>query len=225
MSHTLDEYVRNDPRILELYLTVRGLYQREDLFHHNFEHVTRDLHRALLIAAEEPSVNYGVLIPAVLLHDIGFCGADHVRLGHDVAGALLAEEILKSLDYDQESIDAICHCVRAHKAKAEEPRTLEAKIAYDADVLEKAGLPYILLGGKLISEFRETLESFLARETRDRTAEIERNFYTQKARELDGGRLARIGALLREMKEEMTSERPDFSVDESALWETEPPAD
>jgi|APSaa5957512622_1039677.scaffolds.fasta_scaffold06453_3 hypothetical protein len=218
MRHTLDEYTRNDSKILGVYSAARGIYGKENRFHHNFHHVIRDLHRALVIAAEE-SVNYSILIPGVLLHDIGFCDPDFKRLGHDVTGARLAQKLLAGLDYEEETIQAITHCIRAHKGKAETPGTIEAKILYDADVLEKAGLTYLILGGRIVCEFEETIEDFLKREISDRAKELERGFYTRKGRELDGGRLAQVKSLLSQTWKEIQQERPDYQVRESDVWE------
>ena len=161
MKYTLDEHVKRDPRILDVYLEARRRYGESGLNHHNFSHVMRDLYRSLVIAEEEDSVDYSVLIPSVLLHDIGFCTPDFHKLGHDVAGARLAHEITVNLGYDEQICEAIFHYVRAHKGKAELPQTLEAKILYDADVLEKAGLVYLILGGKIVCEFSETIDIFL----------------------------------------------------------------
>ena len=222
-DHTLDEYVRQDPRILDVYMEARRRYGQLPLYHHGFHHVLRDLYRALLIAKEEGAVDYGVLIPSVLLHDIGFCSQDFRRVGHDVVGARLAKEILMGLGYDEETYLAVCHCIRAHKGKAETPQTLEAKILYDADVLEKAGLVYLILGGKIVCEFDETIHQFLNREITDRFNELARGFYTQKARELDGGRLEQIHALLSQVQVEITQGRPDFDILEQDLWLEPPP--
>lgn len=222
LKHTLDSHVARDPRILSVYLEARRLHSRQKLFHHNFEHVLRDLHRALTIAAEEEAVDYSVLIPSVLLHDIGFCDPDFKRLGHDVNGARLAQELLADLDYEEETIQAISHCIGAHKGKAEKPRTIEAKIVYDADVLEKAGLAYLILGGKIVCEFDETIGDFLNRETTDRASELTAGYYTRKARELDAGRLARTWSLLSEAQDEIQRDRPDYEVTEEDLW-AEPP--
>ena len=71
MKPTLDEHIQRDPRILRVYLEARRRYAEADLLHHNFNHVMRDLYRALVIAADQDSVDYGILIPGVLLHDIG----------------------------------------------------------------------------------------------------------------------------------------------------------
>ena len=223
MKPTLDEHIQRDPRIFKVYLEARRRYGAVELFHHNFTHVMRDLHRALVIADDEGSVNYDILIPGVLLHDIGFCTPEFKKLGHDVAGARLAMEILKDLNYSEDECAAIGHCIHAHKGKAELPRTIEARILYDADVLEKAGLVFLIWGGKIISEFGETIHVFLKREITDRGAETARGLYTRKARELDGGRLEKVRAMFLQIRKEITAERPDYEISEDDLWQNTPP--
>jgi hypothetical protein len=208
---------------LKVYQEARRRYAEVELFHHNFTHVMRDLHRALVIAADEGSADYGILIPSVLLHDIGFCTPDFKKLGHDVAGKRLAAEILKNLGYSEDECMAIGHCIHAHKGKAELPRTLEARILFDADVLEKAGLVFLIWGGKIISEFRESIHDFLKREIKDRGSELERGLYTRKARELEGGRLEKVRAMFLQIRKEITEERPDYEISEDDLWQNAPP--
>ena len=218
MNPTLDGHVRKDPRILAVYMEARRRYNETARAHHNFTHVMRDLHRALLIAQDENPVNFSVLIPSVLLHDIGFCTPDFKKEGHDIAGARLAAEILPSLAYEDKEVSAIGHCIRAHKGHAELPQTVEAKILYDADVLEKAGLVFLLFGGKIIGEFEETLDQFLEREIHHRTGEITRGLFTWKGKELDGGRLEKVLSLFSQIQTEVTQERPDYRVSEQDLW-------
>lgn len=223
MNLTLDEHIQQDPRILKVYLEARRRYAEVVLFHHNFTHVMRDLHRALVIAADQESVDYGILIPGVLLHDIGFCTPEFKKLGHDVAGARLAVEILKDLGYIEDECAAIGHCIHAHKGKAEQPQSIEARILYDADVLEKAGLVFLIWGGKIISEFNESIHDFLKREIEDRGAEITRGLYTRKARELDGGRLEKVRSMFFQIRKEITEDRPDYEISEDDLWQNAPP--
>jgi hypothetical protein len=223
LKPTLDEHIQRDPRILRVYLEARCRYAEIVLFHHNFTHVMRDLHRALVIAADQKSVDYGILIPSVLLHDIGFCTPDFKKLGHDVAGARLAAEILKDLEYSQDECAAVAHCIHAHKGKAEHPRTLEAQILYDADVLEKAGLVFLIWGGKIISEFNESIHQFLKREIADRGAELKHGLYTRKARELNGGRLEKVHTMFLQVRKEITEDRPDYEITEEDLWQNAPP--
>lgn len=223
MKPTLDEHIQRDPRILAVYLEARRRYAAAELSHHNFTHVMRDLHRALVIAADQESVNYGILVPGVLLHDIGFCTPDFRKLGHDVAGARLAVEILKNLNYSENECAAVGHCIHAHKGKAELPQTIEAQILYDADVLEKAGLVFLIWGGKVISEFNESIDHFLKREIADRGAETARGLYTRKARELEGSRLEKVRQMFLQIRKEISEERPDYEITEDDLWQNAPP--
>lgn len=225
MNPTLELYIKNDPRILDVYLDARRRYAEIDWIHHNFTHVMRDLHRALVIADNENGVNYSVLIPAVLLHDIGFCTAEYKKLGHDLAGAPFAVDIMAGYAFNEGECQAVAHCIRAHKGIAELPQSIEAKILYDADVLEKSGMIFLIWAGKIISEFGEELPKFLKREIAARGAEADRGFFTRKARELDGGRLAKVPGYCRQIFNEISEERPDFQIDEQDLWQGQPPDD
>lgn len=220
----LDQHVKDDPRLLQVYLEARRRFHQAGLCHHNFGHVARDTQRALEIAASEDGVDYAILLPAVLLHDIGFCDPSWRELGHDQAGARLAARILPSLGYRAAEVEAIGHCIQAHKNQADTPRSLEAKILYDSDVLEKAGLFDLVILGLLMCEFGENLADCLARECRDRASELERGLFTARAREMDAGRLARVGALLQEMQQEVTGPRRDYSATEDSLWSDPPEA-
>lgn len=223
MKETLDDHIRRDPRLREVYVAAKGRYAAAGRLHHNFAHVMRDLYRALVIAEDEGDVDYGILIPAVLLHDIGFCSPDLKRLGHDVAGSRLAGEILDELGFGEETQEAVAHCILAHKGWAALPETREAMILYDADVLEKAGLVFMLFSGMIICEFRESVEHFVERGVVHRSTELQRGFYTAKAREMDGGRLETVRDLFARIKEEIAEERPDFLVREQDLWSEAPP--
>ena len=87
-----------------------------------------------------------------------------------------------------------------------------------ADVLEKAGLVYLILVGKIVCEFNEEIDILLEREFNDRTIEISRGFYTRKGRELDGGRLTKACTSLSRIRNEIREERPDFDIKEEVLW-------
>ena len=115
-SPTLDVLIGNDPRALQVYLKARAGYNEHRLPHHDFLHILRDMHRALIIAEVEPSVDYGVLLPAVLLHDIGFFTPEYKTLGHDVTGARLAAEWLSEFGYSNAKIDAWYDLARRHGA-------------------------------------------------------------------------------------------------------------
>ena len=110
---------------------------------HDFDHVMRVYHTCFSLAGNETSIDYDILIPAVLLHDIARSQEDEDRTGqidHAVLGAEMAEEILKQLGYDSDQIEKIKHCIKAHRFRSGFlPETIEAKILYDADKLDVLG--------------------------------------------------------------------------------------
>jgi len=223
LKEHLDAHVQRDPRLGKVYSVAKRRYREFNFLHHNFIHVMRDLYRALLIAEDEGDVDYCILIPAVLLHDIGFCSPDVKRLGHDVAGSRLAQEILEELGFEEEIRQAVGHCILAHKGKAALPETKEAQILYDADILEKAGVLFMVFAGKLLCEFNESIPHLVGREVTDRSSEVERGFFTRKATEMDGGRLAKVRDLFIEIKKEITIDRLDYNAQEEDLWQADPP--
>ena len=86
--------------------------------------------------------NLQVLAPAALLHDIGRNKESRSRgsVCHAELGASMAKPILTKLGYDTNTIEAICHCIRAHRFRSStRPASLEAKILFDADKLDSIG--------------------------------------------------------------------------------------
>lgn len=108
---------------------------------HDWHHVRRVEALARKLAADRDDVNERVLLAAVLLHDIG--RAREVRgeiEDHAAWGAREAERILANLGVDGRTIDAICHCIRAHRySSGVEPATAEARVLSDADNLDALG--------------------------------------------------------------------------------------
>jgi uncharacterized protein len=138
---------------------------------HNLDHVMRVYNLCLMIAKYEENVDLEVLIPAALLHDIARVkesrdntgGVDHAALGSEIA-----EGILRNLEYDEEKIQSIKHCIIAHRFRTgNEPKTIEAKILFDADKLDAIGAcgiarTFMLAGqfGQSISK-PESLDSYM----------------------------------------------------------------
>lgn len=110
---------------------------------HNLDHVYRVYKLTKLLAASETDVDMGILEPAVLLHDIARVEESEDSTGstdHAVLGSMRAEEILRELGYDQNAIEAIKHCILTHRFRTgNEPKSIEAKILYDADKLDALG--------------------------------------------------------------------------------------
>ena len=115
----------------------RRWYSEDDPVH-GFDHILR-----VYLLAERLGVKEGadldILRAAVLLHDAG----DHTRSrgDHQLASADFARQVLLKEGWDEKSILAVQHCIRAHRFRdrREEPVTIEAQVLFDADKLDAIG--------------------------------------------------------------------------------------
>lgn len=129
---------------------------------HNLDHVFRVYKLCLLIAKHEKNVDLEILIPAALLHDIARVEESQDKTGeidHAVLGSIIAEEILRKLEYEEEKIQKIKHCITAHRFRTgNEPNTIEAKILFDSDKLDVIGATGIARTFMLAGQFGQRLE-------------------------------------------------------------------
>lgn len=108
---------------------------------HDQKHIYRVLFHALEINRQEGG-DRDVVIAACLLHDIAredqrMNGTiDHAQLGAERALAWLHEN-----GFDTDFAKRVADCIRCHRYRGDNvPRTTEAKILYDADKIDAAGL-------------------------------------------------------------------------------------
>lgn len=110
---------------------------------HNLDYVMRVYNMCIKLSKYEKDVDMDILIPASLLHDIARVEESEDVTGevdHAVLGSEIAGEILKNLEYDDEKIEKIKHCIVTHRFRTgNEPNTIEAKILFDADKLDAIG--------------------------------------------------------------------------------------
>lgn len=129
----------------------RRIYQKAEPFlqiRHNAVHTRISYHFALKLLEEEGG-DPEVVIPAILLHDIGYSkiSEDELRFAfgpkvekpelrelHEVEGARLAGEILESLDYPEESIQEIRSIINGHDTRDSALNVNDA-IVQDSDKL------------------------------------------------------------------------------------------
>jgi uncharacterized protein len=110
---------------------------------HGFDHVQRVFEMATRIAKAE-GADLEIVQAAALLHDVQGGeteGGETGRSAHHLESATFAGAILEEEGWPAERIEAVQHCIRAHRYRsaAERPQTLEAQVLFDADKLDVLG--------------------------------------------------------------------------------------
>ncbi len=108
---------------------------------HGFDHVQRVLQMAEYLG-RELGADPEILRAAALLHDAAGAHpqSDISRERHEVASAEFGREVLQKEGWPKERIDSVLHCILAHRYRSKlKPKTLEAKILFDADKLDVIG--------------------------------------------------------------------------------------
>jgi len=130
----LDYYLSKYANLKALYELVRHDFSAKGLVHHNWNHVLRDLARGTMIGEAE-GANMKIVLAGVLLHDIGRLYREK-REDHYALGAKVAPNYLMRAGFTKSETKEIIHCIVSHGPRGlEEPKTLEAKVCYDVDVL------------------------------------------------------------------------------------------
>jgi len=136
----------------------RTWYQEADEVH-NFEHVLRVKAMAERIGKAE-GADLEIIEAAAYLHDSrGASPAEGgtARKEHHITSAEFAGEVLVSKGWSQKRIEAVQHCIRAHRYRhnGERPESLEAQCLFDADKLDVLGaigaartIAYAVLAGQ-----------------------------------------------------------------------------
>jgi uncharacterized protein len=147
--------------------------KHKDADSHDYSHVLEVTQHAIDIAERIPEpVDPFILICGALLHDIGKTNLLFNSM-HGLLGSALAEEFLEALGYTYPSLkparDAICRIVCRHTPTTMiPPETVEEKIVFDADTLDRLGIIGVLRGfiGK-VGSIEKILESKLASRVHD----------------------------------------------------------
>lgn len=108
---------------------------------HDTNHVDRVVHNALRIAATLPKADITIVLMSALLHDIGRAQAAAKKgLGHAEAGADMARAFLLKSRWSPKQAEHVHDCILTHSYKAgRTPKSIEAKIVFDADKLDLTG--------------------------------------------------------------------------------------
>jgi len=107
---------------------------------HGFDHIQR-VYRLAERLAQAEGADLEIVRAAALLHDAEGPLTSNSRSDHQLASAEFAREILAVEGWPEERIEAVQHCIRAHRFRddREQPETIEAKVLFDADKLDAIG--------------------------------------------------------------------------------------
>jgi len=143
-----------EPRLGLLYSKMKEMYRNLKISH-NWEHIIRVTLNAIVIGTEEKA-NLRLVIPAALLHDIGFITNPSEPKKHNEYGATACLAYLAEWNEAERKI--ISDIILKHKGKypgytAYEPSTLEERVLCDADQIDKFGWVGLLQVIKVYAEY------------------------------------------------------------------------
>jgi uncharacterized protein len=143
------------PRLARLYEQVRARFLPVEGIGHNWEHVRRVVVNASLLCKEERA-DPEIVMPAAILHDIGFVLVPEEPKKHPLHGAAGCRAFLD--EWLPEQREAIARCILKHKGRypgysGDEPETLDEKVVCDADQVDKFGWVGLLQVVKVYAEY------------------------------------------------------------------------
>lgn len=109
---------------------------------HGWDHVKRVLHLADKITVTEKDADPFIVKVSTILHDIARIEEDSNpgKVCHALLGSEIALAFLLDAHVDPSAAEHISQCILSHRFRnSHEPRTIEAKILYDADKLDSIG--------------------------------------------------------------------------------------
>lgn len=165
LAKRFDSYLSKDKKLRQVIAAVKKDFARSGLTAHNWEHIWRDVLNAMVIGEAEKA-DMEIVLPAALMHDIGFLWGASGKT-HGAVGANKLPVFLKKhkISYSKEAVRRMADCIRTHKGSMhdERPATLEAKVIADADMLEKFGPFGIYQEIRTFGEFNYDIEHVIKR--------------------------------------------------------------
>ncbi len=201
----LDYYISKFAELQFLYRAVGREFHKKGLVHHNWNHILRNLAAGIMIGESE-NTNMKILLASIILHDIGRLHRESDQDHHSV-GAEIAPKYLREAGFTNEEIEAVKHCIRSHGQRGiEEPRSQEAKVCYDVDVLS-CSVGY--LGVARVFDYFMREENMGVREMLNIPSGRKgprRNFYTKTGKMLGEKGFLKASRFWKELESEITRE-------------------
>jgi len=198
---------------------------------HKLDHVMRVHNMCVFLSTHEENVDLDILVPAALLHDIARVIESKDNTGeidHAILGAKMSEDILRDLNYEAEEIEKIKHCIITHRYRSgNAPKTIEAKILFDADKLDVIGSVGLARTFMIAGQYGQSLsrnsmiDDYIKTNTSEngRLKDVSRHspfieyefkfkkipgkLYTKKAKEIGESRLKSMGEFFKRLELEI----------------------
>lgn len=203
----------------------RQWYPEEDAVH-GFSHILRVYAMAQRLAEME-GADLEIVRVAALLHDAVDPEVGEIRQEHQHAAASFAGRVLAAEGWPAERIEAVQHCIRAHRFRdpSEQPGTLEAQVLFDADKLDAIGaigvlraIAYAVQDGQEL--YTPPSERFLSRYEKEssephtpyheylyKLQNLKECMYTRSGRALAQVRHAAMATFFEQLQAELKSDR------------------
>jgi uncharacterized protein len=133
-------YTNNDV-LLEVIKKFARKHFNNSQVSHALDHTLRVYRLCERIGPKE-GADMKVLLAAAYLHDIGRAGQDasNGAVCHAQEGARIARPFIYALPASRNRKENIIHCIKAHRFRGNQgPKTIEAKVLFDADKLDAIG--------------------------------------------------------------------------------------
>ena len=168
---------------------------------HGWGHIER-VGRTASWLAEEVGARKEIVLPAVLLHDVGRVEQDETGVDHAVASAAVAREMLRQWGFPAPAVEEIAQCILAHRFSTGFPAvSREAQVLSDADKLDALGAVGIvrtfLHGGASGRGWEDSIQHFY-----DKLLRLTEHIHTEPARRLAQERIAYMEDFLQRLTAE-----------------------
>lgn len=126
----IEKYVIERSNIFEQ--QTKGTKDEYNIYNEHIKYV----YKYVILLSDGKKVDLEVLKLSALLHDIAMTDKELDRSKHNEYGALIAEKLLRELDYPEKKVQLVKKCILNHSNKRLHYRTTEEeKILVDADIL------------------------------------------------------------------------------------------
>jgi uncharacterized protein len=168
------------------------------------DHIKRTLFWAKKLG-QELEADMEVLIPGMMLHDIG---VTKDRKKHYQKGIEPAEKILREIKFPASKISEVLHVIEAHSRYGGSiPKTLEAKIMWDVDAIDyvgAVGITRAVIRGLSDNSFDGNIFNFPGL-LKNIIKEVEDKLYFKESKKIIQPRIDFLNAFLRQLEVELNS--------------------